>query len=112
MRQGDVVQLLADQPLAPPLGTIPRGTIGEVISAPPALWVFKFPGYVAVPVKLDQLRAIRGLQAWPYRLRRFWLAQVQPKVRLRRIAPRIIRVGIGPLLGLAGRHVIRMLLGW
>ena len=60
MQLGDIVRLLKEQPLAPPLGTIPKDAIGEVLSAPPALWVFKFPGYLAVPVRLDNLLVVRG----------------------------------------------------
>jgi hypothetical protein len=60
MQLGDVVELLVDQPLAPPLGTVPKGAIGEVISAPPALWVFKFPGYLAGSFPLKHLRVAGG----------------------------------------------------
>jgi hypothetical protein len=112
MQRGDIVRLLKDQPLAPPLGTIPIGAIGEVASAPPALWVFKFPGYLAVQVRVADLRVIRGPRAWLFHANRFRRSRLQPTLRWRWIGLRLARVAIGPALGIAGRHLVRVLFGW
>src|SRR5262245_39517209 len=81
MRHGDVVELLATQHLAPPLPDVPQGTLGEVTSTPPALWIFMFPGYYAGFVLLDELRVVHGPRAWAYRARRYYRDNVRGRLR-------------------------------
>ena len=80
MRYGDIVELLADQHLAEPLPDVPRGTVGEVSSTPPALWIFTFPGRYAGPIRLEELRVIRGPRAWHYRALRYYRSRIRTKL--------------------------------